>query len=227
MALCDHANDEGYNARPGVGRLAWKCDMSERQVQRILSQLLKDKAITITKEAGFQTPTHYRVNPYVYPEKAPYKPKGDKLSPLPTPGPIGPMGDKMSPGDISGPKGDKSGAMGDIAMSPESSCMPSFESSESSSLFQPPASARARCIEILEGRGITDPAKTELAAAYGSFEGGPLALITIFDHVDGLKYWADTEKRRGAYVVWARRRWDGFYKWPVNQTREGALQKID
>jgi DNA-binding MarR family transcriptional regulator len=39
LALADHARDDGSGARPGVGLLSWKVDLSPRQVKRLLRKL--------------------------------------------------------------------------------------------------------------------------------------------------------------------------------------------
>jgi len=42
LAMADHADHEGRNVRPSVPLVAWKTGYSERQVQRIIGQLISD-----------------------------------------------------------------------------------------------------------------------------------------------------------------------------------------
>lgn len=52
LALADHADHEGENARPGVPLLAWKTGDSERTVHRGLRALEELKLIEVAEEGG-------------------------------------------------------------------------------------------------------------------------------------------------------------------------------
>jgi len=84
LAFGDHANDEGI-CFPSIARVAWKCGLSERQVQRIVAALRKIGLLSAVNgmSGGRKRTTLYRVSPE----------KGDKLSPF-VPG----------KGDVPGPK---------------------------------------------------------------------------------------------------------------------------
>lgn len=59
VALSDHANSDGI-CWPSVARLAHRCDISRRTVQRALRELEKAALITITKKVG--TSSSYKLN---------------------------------------------------------------------------------------------------------------------------------------------------------------------
>lgn len=83
LAFSDHANDDGYNAYPGTGYVAWKTGYSERQVQRIIDELEGGGLLLEVEEATGRAPTVYRVVVSNGVKKQPYQPKrkrGDKLS---------------------------------------------------------------------------------------------------------------------------------------------------
>lgn len=61
LCLADHANDDGKQAYPSVARIARKCSMSERNVQRILHELIDDGLLTIERPPSGRTPTAYSV----------------------------------------------------------------------------------------------------------------------------------------------------------------------
>ena len=51
LALADHANDEG-NCYPSVGRLAKRCKMSDRGVQKIVQRLVERGLLEVDQQAG-------------------------------------------------------------------------------------------------------------------------------------------------------------------------------
>ena len=59
LALADHAHDDGRNAYPSLGRLARKTGYSDRQVQRILTELCRTGLIAVQAEATPNRPTAY------------------------------------------------------------------------------------------------------------------------------------------------------------------------
>ena len=121
LAIADHANDgTDAGAWPAVGLIAWKVGISERQVQRVMAQMRGCGLLVPTKGARPGRPTTYRIDLEQLPQKPPYAPrKGDaQMSPM--------KGDvQMSPmtaapmGDIPAEKGDISGQVGDVQMSPK------------------------------------------------------------------------------------------------------------
>jgi hypothetical protein len=112
MALADHADDEGYSIFPSVARIAWKIGdgavneegeyKTTRTVQRRIKELIDMGALVELKPSGFHRATEYGLDLSVFPKKAAFKPKGDRLS------------SRVS-------KGDKNASKGDRALSPEPS----------------------------------------------------------------------------------------------------------
>lgn len=90
LAIADHADDAGFNAYPSIARLAERCTISERTVQRALRALEKDGWIAVQRRATRYQPTCYRVS-LDGPSKAPKEvpevlsedaARGDNLAPL-------------------------------------------------------------------------------------------------------------------------------------------------
>lgn len=52
LIIADHADDTGANAYPGIARIARRASLSERQVQRILSDLMRRNLIRIDFQRG-------------------------------------------------------------------------------------------------------------------------------------------------------------------------------
>ena len=86
IALADHAHDDGTSVYPSVGYLAWKTNLSERSVQRILRKL-EDRGLIestggtsggrgITREFVLHLSNGVKKSPYD-------KRKGGKTSPYP------------------------------------------------------------------------------------------------------------------------------------------------
>ena len=102
LAIADHANDDGI-CWPSVARLARMARVSERQCQRLISQLVNAGELAVERGGhGPKSTTVYRMLPVLAENK----------------------------GDIQGIKGDIQRAKGDIAMSPEPSIEPSIEAAE-------------------------------------------------------------------------------------------------
>ena len=112
LAIADHANDDGI-CWPSVARLARMARVSERQCQRLISQLVNAGELAVERGGhGPKSTTVYRI--------LPAENKGDiAVSPL-----------TKNKGDIQGIKGDIQRAKGDIAVSPEPSIEPSIEAAE-------------------------------------------------------------------------------------------------
>lgn len=111
LALADHADHEGNNVYPSVGLIAWKTGYSERQVQRLLKELVADRLLIVVEQAVGQT-IKYRIDVAAGRKKEPrkvdehprqnvggdYKKGGDKLSPHPRHSYVTPGGDiQVSP----------------------------------------------------------------------------------------------------------------------------------
>jgi hypothetical protein len=64
LALADYAEDDGTRVYPSVGRLAWKTDLSERQIQRALANLRERGLIVPVRYAsgGKGHATEYRID---------------------------------------------------------------------------------------------------------------------------------------------------------------------
>lgn len=217
LVMCDHANDDGYNARPSIARIAWKTDISDRHIKRIVQELVRKTALRITRESSHVEPTTYRVVLTVYPSKPPFtfKKRGDIASPLqialgvtsetggvtfPTPGVTFPTG------------------RGDIAMSPKPSVQPLEKSSiKTSSSFScadgasndDDADIALRIRQFLADRDINEPTLSEMARKFSSLKGGFIGLILLHGQcMDEAKYkHKTTEQRIAMFINKARTKW--------------------
>lgn len=87
LALADHADHDGRNIRPGVPLIAWKTGYSERQVQRIVKQLMKDGLLVVEKTREGK-PTEYSIDftkgiakpPHIRRKRGDIALSGDKMS---------------------------------------------------------------------------------------------------------------------------------------------------
>jgi hypothetical protein len=62
VKLADHADDAGFNARPSVGKLAKRCGVSKRLVQRFLKEWRTSGVLQVVQPGGGKgRPTHYRL----------------------------------------------------------------------------------------------------------------------------------------------------------------------
>lgn len=84
LAMAENADDDGNNCKPGVPYVAWKVDLSERQVQRIQKALIEDGLLVVVEKPP-RKPVVYQINLSAGIQKEPYKPrdqrKGDSVSP--------------------------------------------------------------------------------------------------------------------------------------------------
>jgi len=114
LALADHADHEGNNVFPSIGLIAWKTGYSERQVQRIVKQLVKDKILVETKRPGFTT--LYKIDLTAGVKKELYNPRQDvtpdtAMSPHPRHNDVTPTPDTaMSPEPSVDPSLNREGA---------------------------------------------------------------------------------------------------------------------
>lgn len=116
LVMCDHADDSGNNAYPSIARIAWKTDLSTRQVSRVIKTLVAKGALKLVRHAGRRTPNAYRVVLSVLPKKPDFR--DDTMSPHES---LGVTSETF--------RGDISDVRGDIAMSPEPSVQPSVQPS--------------------------------------------------------------------------------------------------
>jgi AraC-like DNA-binding protein len=61
LKLADHANDDGGSIYPSIARVAAECELSERQVQRILRDMVSRGLLRVDGDAkgGRGHPTRY------------------------------------------------------------------------------------------------------------------------------------------------------------------------
>ncbi len=114
LAMADHADHFGERIYPAVARIAWKTGFSERQVQRIVKQLVALGVLVMVEEATGRPgrANLYRLDFSIANLKPAFRyesERGDTLSPV-----------DGGRGDIQAQTGDIHDQRGDIAMSPES-----------------------------------------------------------------------------------------------------------
>jgi hypothetical protein len=110
LAMADHAQDDGSDCYPSIGRVAWKIGYGERQVKRVIKDLRKRNILIEVAPPRQHRPTEYRINLSAATPKSPFKSRGDICD------------TDDSRGDICDSPGVTSDASrGDIAMSPEPS----------------------------------------------------------------------------------------------------------
>jgi hypothetical protein len=209
MALADHADDEGYNIFPSVARIAWKIgdgSMNEqgeyknvRTVQRRLKELQEIGALVELKPSGYHRATEYGLDLSVFPKKADFKPKGDRLS----------------------SKGDKKALKGDTTLSPEPSLNvidPSLSKGGEPKAKEPEKTPKQEALESLEKvffqyGGTMNPALIE--RFYAVFDGNPDNPKERFAHA--LKRLEETRsffKAIDAYREWALPKPQSSYQRP-------------
>ena len=217
LVFCDHANDDGYNARPSIARIAWKTDISDRHIKRIVQALIQKTALRITRDSSHDQPRSYRVVLTVYPPKPAFQTKrerGDTMSPqqmelgvtLPTGG-VTDLADR-----------------GDIAVSPKPSNQPSVPEPPASSFSCAPGAQNVddegdlpqRIRQFLSERGINEPVLSELAQKFATLKDGFLWLIMEYGRcTDESKYKHKTHAERvSMFINRARTKWlaDSLYQ---------------
>ncbi len=102
LALADCADDGGRSVRPSVAFLAWKVNLTERQVRRILADLRVRGVLVVVRPAGQHRPVEYRLRLDVLPAKPPFR-STDKMSGLDR---RTGMTSDLSRGDIHNPRPD-------------------------------------------------------------------------------------------------------------------------
>lgn len=83
-AMADHAKDDGSRCFPSVGRIAWKTNYSERQVQRVIGRLEKMGVLLpiAYTSGGRGFATEYQIVLTAAPAKAPYQRPEQTLDPM-------------------------------------------------------------------------------------------------------------------------------------------------
>lgn len=229
LVFCDHADDQGYNARPSIARIAWKTDISDRHIKRIVQELVRKTALRITRESTHDQPTTYRVVLTVYPSKPPFtfKKRGDIASPLQIALGVTSETSGVTPETVGVTF---STGRGDIAMSPKPSLEPSVQPSSSSFSCADGAQNEAddadpvkRTHSFLVHRGINEPVRSELADKFGSVKDGLLWLVMEYTRcMDEAKYKHKTvDQRIAMFINRARTKWNA-----ISQSGQSALTEF-
>lgn len=229
LVFCDHADDQGYNARPSIARIAWKTDISDRHIKRIVQELVRKTALRITRESTHDQPTTYRVVLTVYPPKPPFtfKKRGDIASPLQIALGVTSETSGVTPETVGVTF---STGRGDIAMSPKPSLEPSVQPSSSSFSCADGAQNEAddadpvkRTHSFLVHRGINEPVRSELADKFGSVKDGLLWLVMEYTRcMDEAKYKHKTvDQRIAMFINRARTKWNA-----ISQSGQSALTEF-
>lgn len=95
LAYADHADHEGRNIFPSVGRIAWKTGYSERAVQQITREL-ETAGILILDGTGPIGTNRFHIEVEALPERTDYG--GAKIAP--SPAEIAPGGAEFAPGGV-------------------------------------------------------------------------------------------------------------------------------
>ncbi len=165
LALADHADHEGDNIYPSVGLVAWKCGYSERQVQRIIAELLASGVLVeVSAEPG--KTVVYRIDTSKGMSKSPYKGRQnvtpDKMSPV-----------KMSPVTSTTRRGDIAMSPGGVTFAtsqPPHSQQPDAANPDPNRHVEPSIEPSSPPVPIRNGKtsggGDGDEKKTKTAAPY-------------------------------------------------------------
>ncbi|MFC1975069.1 helix-turn-helix domain-containing protein [Chloroflexota bacterium] len=103
LAIADFADDAGF-AYPGVPRLAQKCRLVERSIQKIIHKCEESSELTVSRNKGIKTPSGwtnlYRINVKALKERAA---RGENFAPLKDEKPLETRGENFSPVNPSSP----------------------------------------------------------------------------------------------------------------------------
>ncbi len=72
LALADHAHKDGTGARPSIARLAWKVNLSESQVEKLVRSLLERGFIKRLKRGGNGRASEYELDFSAVEQKPPF-----------------------------------------------------------------------------------------------------------------------------------------------------------
>lgn len=85
LAMADHADDDGGDIFPSVGRLAWKTGDSSRNVRRLLRRLEQRGVLIVeapgggrSKRTGLGFTTRYRIDFTKADNLSPYTPRAER-----------------------------------------------------------------------------------------------------------------------------------------------------
>jgi hypothetical protein len=183
LCLCHHASDAG-ECNPGVALLATESGMSERTVQRLLSELKDSGEVAIQPGGGRRNTHHFTVLVGLESwggadvEQPAPKPKRQRVK-----GDTGVTVYENGKGDKSERKGDKSSIKGDTATSPEP-----IEPRKTELKTVAAASAHARGIERVaseESREAAPPSKPDSEPAQpGEAPGGAAPDLSFLSDED-------------------------------------------
>lgn len=158
LAMADHADHEGGSIYPSVALIAWKTGYSDRQVQRIIQELVADGILALVTEHTDHQPNVYQLNLNAGRLKDPYQ--GRQNVTPPSRQNVTPRGDKMTPTGVTF-RPDR----GDIAMSPKPWEPP---------IEPPPPEPIAKSPQPAGGGGGSEPTKTQRALVRFGFS-APMA----------------------------------------------------
>lgn len=151
LAMADHADHMGGNVYPSIGLVAWKTGYSERQVKRIVKELVAAKLLVVVQATPGEV-IKYRIDLNAGVKKPAFE-RGQNVT-----GDYAQGGDKMSLPPEKGGQNVTTG--GDIAMSPEPSFEPSVKESTKDSPLSPgkivdfPAGDTDVAPEVYRGLGM-------------------------------------------------------------------------
>lgn len=95
VRLADYADDDGRGIWPAVATIATECDLSERTVQRTLSDFVEEGILTLVAEGGGRKTNRYDFDlAVIHALKTGEKTRGDTVSPVTG---CHPWGDTVSP----------------------------------------------------------------------------------------------------------------------------------
>ena len=194
LALADHAKDDGSDVFPSIGHTAWKVGYSDRQVTRIIAELVKDGLLVKVKEANRHRPTEYAINIRAGILKPAYSIRGDILTPL--------QNDVR--GDKSESRGDILTSRGDIVMSPKSSLESSESNRHMDSSASPPKSNKypqsdevknAFALLCYNNLKAWDLNASTMAGALGKLSKAEQRSLTVQDLRDFYNWWRKSDWR--------------------------------
>jgi hypothetical protein len=126
LALADHGNDDGSSIFPSVGRVAWKVELSERSVQRVMRELEQIGLLVRVADERQHRAVEYRMDVSAAPTRPDYDPNLRKRRVRQVRHPdVAP--EENGRCDISEFRCDISALRCDTQMSPEPSIEPSVE----------------------------------------------------------------------------------------------------
>lgn len=190
LAMADHAQDDGSDCYPSIGRVAWKIGYGERQIKRIIKDLRRRKILVEVAPPRQHRPTEYRIDLSAATPKSPFKSRGDICD------------TDKSRGDICDSSGVTSDASrGDIAVSPEPSKEPSGGTEQQTSPGKPASPASPERVASPDTSAVekTDGSPTVANVPTGGGLSNLLANLIATNDPDGMrpkvtKAWLEAER---------------------------------